>query len=192
MSRSHQLKEYIKYRRKAKSRHGVHSPFVYELAEKLLKKDSDSDNLILATSKHKKLVNKLIRYFGCRNILWITNKNGEAETFIGIEKEGDNKIRLRTERFSFAAYHQYPDPDIILIDLPDPDDWSVAWEKYSSYLKGNSIILILSIHQSKKHTTVWNEIYANASVKLSLDLYRAGLLFFREAFLEKQHFVLKT
>ena len=48
--------EYIKYRWKAKARHGIHSPFVYDLMDKCLRtpiEKEDSDNLNDLFSAHK-------------------------------------------------------------------------------------------------------------------------------------------
>ena len=192
MSKRHQLIEYIKYRRKAKSRHGVHSPFVYELTENLLKKKTVDSNLVLATNRHKKLVNKIIKYFNCRHILWLTNRDGESETYIAIEQDGSGKMRLRTERFNFSQFTSYETPDLYLIDLHNPNDWKTAWEKYRPYLRSDSIVLITSIHHSKEHTVAWEHIFTDRNVKLSIDLFKIGLLFFKDEFKETQHFVLKS
>mgnify|MGYP007107592537 CR=1 FL=1 len=192
MSKAHQLRGYLKYRRKAMGRHGVHSPFVYELTEKFLKKKTEPANLILATSRHKKLINNIIAYFQCKHILWLTNKDGETETFISIEYETNNKIKLRTERFHFDQYTSSPQPDLYLFDLTHPSDWMNAWEKYKPHLKPNNMALISSIHHSKEHTQAWENIYSDKTVKLSVDLFKVGLLFFRKEFNEKQHFVLKS
>lgn len=192
MSKAHQIKQYLRYRGKAKNRHGVHSPFVYELTDKVLKKGALPDsNLILATSKHKKLVNKLIAHFGCRHILWITNREGETETFISIEQTGNNQVKLKTERFDFEHSENYPQPDLYLLDLDDANDVLQAWEKYKERIQPDNIVMVTSIHHSKDHTVAWNMICDDYVVKLSLDLYKVGLLFFREEFKEKQHFFLK-
>lgn len=190
MSKGHQFRKYISYRRKAKARHGVHSPFVYALSDYLLKSNVHTP-LILATSHHKKLVNKLISYFGCNNILWLTNKDGESETFLSIKRE-ENGVQLRTERFNYDQYKEYPAPDLYLFDLRAPGDWRLAWEKYKDKLSPNAILLIISIHHSQAHTEAWETISAATMVKMSIDLYRVGLLFFREEFKEKQHFVLRS
>ncbi len=173
-------------------RHGVHSPFVYGLTERLLKNKSDAGNLILATSRHKKLVNKIISYLQCKHILWLTNKDGETETFISIEYETNNKIKLRTERFNFDQFASYPEPDLYLIDLLHPSDWINAWEKYKPRIKPHTTVLITSVHHSKEHSNSWQNIHEDNAVRLSVDLFKVGLLFFKEELKEKQHFVLKT
>ena len=182
MTTRHRLKEYLKYLRKARSRHGIHSPVVYGFIENVLRNnDGLAASLILVTSRHKKLVNQLIAYFNCRNILWLTNHHGE-----------DGKAQVKSELFDAGAYDQYPQPDLILIDLRDPTDWRPAFDKFRFRLKQDSIVLINSIHHSKQHTEAWGEISEMEEVKLSLDLYKVGLLFFREEIREKQHFVLKS
>jgi len=192
VSRTHQLKEYLKYSRKASGRHGVHSPFVYELTEQLLKRRLPAANLMLATSRHKRMVNKIITYFGCKHILWITNKDGEAETYIAIEEGAGATVKLRTERFNFAEFSSYPAPELYLLDLAEPADWVTAWEKYKDRIRPDDIVLITSIHHSAAHTAAWEQVHTDDRIKLSVDLFKLGLLFFKEEFKEKQHFVLKA
>jgi len=192
VSKTHQLKQYLKYRRKAQGRHGVHSPFVYEFTENLLRKPTSPTNLILATRRHKKLVNKILTYFGCKRILWLTNKDGETETYISIEKVADGTINLSTERFDFNRFDAYQAPELYLLDLAEPGDWTVAWQKYKNKIRPGDIILITAIHHSRAHTEAWEHLRSDSAVKLSIDLFRVGLLFFREEFKEQQHFVLKA
>jgi hypothetical protein len=106
--------------------------------------------------------------------------------------EGDDgKARVKSQPFDAGAYEQYPQPDFILIDLRDPTDWQPAFDKFRFRLKQDSIVLLNSIHHSKQHTNAWEQISEMTEVKLSLDIYRLGLLFFRDEIKEKQHFVLK-
>ena len=127
----HALAEYIRYRLKAKTRHGVHSPFVFALIENILREKSAVP----------------------------------FETRLG------------------KYFHA---PVVIAGELPD--DWETALH----HIHGNkTILLIPGIHTSPLHSNRWNELIASGKVKLSIDLYKTGMLFFREEFKEKQHFVLR-
>ena len=53
------------------------------------------------------------------------------------------------------------------------------------------VILIRAPHATQESTARWDALRARSEVTLSLDLYKAGLLFFRKEFLTKQHFILK-
>ena len=66
------------------------------------------------------------------------------------------------------------------------DEWELN-EKYSK----NTIVVLRNIHQTKKQTKNWDSIINGSSVRLSIDLYDYGLLFFKDEFIEKQHFILK-
>ena len=133
MSVFHRFKQYLKYRIKAKSRHGVHSPFVYDFAEKVLRDKSD-----------KNLEARIIDYFGHSQILFL-------------------------ERNRLAEF-----------------------ERLHPKLNSQSVVIIRSIHESKTQTIEWEKIHSQPEVRLSIDLFKIGLLFFRDDFKVKQHFILKT
>lgn len=130
---AHAFFEYIKYRLKARSRHGVHSPFVYALIENVLNDKS-----------RKPLQEKLA-------------------------------VFLNTGK-------------IIQIDSEDPATWAGALKEINHE---ETVLLFPGIHSSPSHSTYWAELVADKRVKLSVDLYSTGLLFFRNEFKEKQHFVLQ-
>jgi hypothetical protein len=191
----HSIKEYLKYRRKAYSRHGVHSPFVYGFIENALRGKADPasslNKLVLVTSAHSKTINRMIGYFNCRNILWLTNRNGDKETYLSITPGSDDNMQISSRRFDYDARAEYPSPDMLLIDLEDPSDWEVAFDKYRELLMPESVVLVNSIHESRYHTAAWDRLKASEQAKLSIDIFRVGLLFFREEFAEKQQFILK-
>ncbi|HSF44501.1 MAG TPA: class I SAM-dependent methyltransferase [Chitinophagaceae bacterium] len=53
-----------------------------------------------------------------------------------------------------------------------------------------SIIIFDDIHWSSEMETAWEKIRNDERVKLSIDLFFIGLVFFRKAFKEKQHFTI--
>lgn len=125
----HAFAQYIKYRLRARNRHGVHSPFVYALNDALQKDKT-----------HNSLQDKLLTYFA------------------------GNK---------FIVLFPYPPGWIINGATPD------------------TVLFLPGIHQTAQHTDKWNELIASPHVKLSIDFYKAGLLFFSEDFKEKQNFIIR-
>jgi hypothetical protein len=55
----------------------------------------------------------------------------------------------------------------------------------------DEVILVPSIHSSATGSAAWTQLIGNTHVKLSIDLYGIGLLFFNKEFKEQQHFILK-
>lgn len=126
----HAFIQYVKYRWKAKGRHGVHSPFVYKFIEDGLQK-------INANS----LEELLTIYFG-EDMRLIANGN-------------------------------------------------IASQLIRQYADANKVVAIKNIHSTAQDTQQWLALAHNEQVKLSIDLFEYGLLFFNKEFKEKQHFVLK-
>jgi predicted O-methyltransferase YrrM len=54
-----------------------------------------------------------------------------------------------------------------------------------------SVLIFDDIHWTAEMESAWKEISSHPSVTLSIDLFFVGLVFFREEFREKQHFVLR-
>jgi predicted O-methyltransferase YrrM len=54
-----------------------------------------------------------------------------------------------------------------------------------------SIIVFDDIHWSREMETAWEKISKDERVKLSIDLFFIGLVFFRKEFREKQHFTIR-
>lgn len=54
-----------------------------------------------------------------------------------------------------------------------------------------AVVVVDDIHWSKGMEAAWNEIRMNARVKVSIDLYDMGVVFFDEE-LNKQHFILRV
>ncbi len=58
-------------------------------------------------------------------------------------------------------------------------------------INSNSIIVFDDIHWSKGMEQAWAKIKAYPEVRLSIDLFFAGIVFFKEDFKHKQHFTLR-
>lgn len=129
----YRLKAYLRYRREARGRHGVHSPFVFDFIEKGLR------------SNPSRTLQQKIRDYFSGSLL--------------VECPAEASDQWMTDALSKAT----------------PD----------------TIILLNGIHRSAHHTSKWETLRQHPSVRLSIDLFDLGLLFFRDAFKEKQHFILK-
>jgi len=57
-------------------------------------------------------------------------------------------------------------------------------------LTSNSIVVVDDIRWSQDMEDAWKEMKANRRVSVSLDLFRCGILFFRQG-IAKQHFMLR-
>lgn len=66
------------------------------------------------------------------------------------------------------------------------------WASFFEARKPGQILIARCIHRNKKNNEYWDELRQMPDVKLSIDFFSLGLLFFNPEFKEPQHFVLKS
>ncbi len=167
----HAFVQYLKYKRKAQGRHGVHSPFVYTFVEEALQDKNGALNA----------------------------KIGGADNYAQQGHYGQLVTRIKA-LYSYQSLIKIPPPadftpggpyDMLLFKPGDNPNWSADLEKYGHLVANEGMAIISGIHTTAQHTTQWNQCCDNALVTLSIDLYGMGLLLFNKDFKVKQHFVLK-
>jgi len=179
-----QLKEYWRYRRAAKGRHGVHSPAVYRFIEEALrpaaKRFANTQEYISdagAVWQADMLLRRIVQHFRFREIVIPAVNGGQMQLF----------------HASQASYHQNHEGYDRLFHWQSfaPEIWSRGFEGTEPYWGPRDVVAIDGIHQSAAHVAAWKALCERAGARLSIDLFRVGLLFFSDDFKERQHFVLK-
>ena len=170
----HEARQYLQYRWAAKGRHGTHSPFVYAFVEDMLLHTHDEDMLM----------KNMRQYFRFKNLseYTLTPPAQPTVVFTKVHETSDSGRLQKTSGLSFNRL-------CILNGSPAPG--SKLLQHYMADMQPNEVLLIKPLHKTEAHTQQWNELKDDPRVKLSIDLFSMGLLFFRDEFKEKQHFVLK-
>ena len=184
------LVEFIKYKWKASGRHGIHSPFIYDLIEngirtRIIKAEfhpNDSKNIYF-----QKLVFKLLRYFKPQHVLIDENKEITSWKNFFQENFKDLKIQLNTEEFNDLSNNE--EFDIIFIS-----DATNLFEKVSKlipYFGNDTILIVYGIRNQQLVFKEWRKLCEMKTFHVSIDFFHSGLLIFRSQ-QEKEHFTLKT
>ena len=124
---------------------------------------------------------------GCKETFDVAKENFSRLKLHNIETFND-KIetalpeilnRIGKVDFSFVdAHHQY-------------EATIKQFELLLAYRHENTILVFDDIYWSAGMTKAWLEIKAHPAVRLSIDIYKMGIVFFRKSFKNKVHFVLK-
>ena len=157
---------HIKFLTKATNQHGVHSPFVYNYVTKCLYSKAH-----VATNKSADIFLKSIPYFKSEKIKIDPNcrlyTNHIKKNFSGIE----------TNATVYDAFY-----------LEDIKNWKTNILKEET--KNSSWVFIDHIYKNKESTLHWNKLKKLKEVRVSIDLFYCGIIFFRKE-QEKEHFKIR-
>lgn len=250
-------RRYINYRRQAKNRHGVHSPFVYDLIEKVFKPKGwqnreaikslrkellrDHSQISIndlgagsrvdngASRKVSKLVKvsatplkeagllqRLVDFLGCKSILELGTNLGITTAVLASAKckphvvsiEGAPKLAERAvknleklnlnvqiisgsfEEKLALALGDLEKVDMAYIDGNHRKEPTLAYfNEISQKIHNDSVIVVGDIHWSDEMEEAWEEIKKNALVRVTVDIFDVGLVFFRRE-MTPEHFTI--
>jgi predicted O-methyltransferase YrrM len=106
-----------------------------------------------------------------------------------------NNIKLTEGNFDYtlpAALYHLPTVDFAFIDgnhRREPTENYFDWLLAKS--NNDSVFIFDDIHWSSEMEQAWNNIKDHVAVRCTLDLFFIGIIFFRQEFKEKQHFVIR-
>ncbi|CAN5396844.1 class I SAM-dependent methyltransferase [soil metagenome] len=252
----HQISAFLKYKKNAASKHGVHSPFVFDLVTKVFPQNGKIDlsensaeewrttclvnNSIInvtdlgtgnsgprkiseiasksaKSEKEGELIHRIIKHFQPKKLLELGTSLGITTIHQATATSFENFITLEgcpeTAAIAKSAFLKYNLPveirignfsetlDKALYDLEKPDyiffdgnhrekPTLEYFEKCLSHIHNDTLFIFDDIHWSEEMENAWEKIKQHEKVKLTIDLFHIGLVFFRAENREKEHFVL--
>ncbi len=187
------ITSYLKFLLKSTNQHGVHSPFVYDLVTrcfydtkkqvthksiKRLFKDYNGKRSINSL-KTTKLLSRLSSYFGYTKVAIADNSSDFVSKVLSI----DNSISI------VDLDKQNDLCDLIYVNLNTTNLNNL--EDLFSKTHNNSLIIVSNIYQSKENTSTWKKVKCLSAVRVTIDTYRLGFIFFRKEQV-KEHFAIRV
>jgi len=184
------------HQRKAKSRHGLHSPFVYRLVDKVIYDFSDKkvyaeiEKLALNGKKLNKTDKLLYRL--------IADKEPQTVWLLGKYKQLDQLIiqqaapQMQTKNINNPAdWNDVNPPQVIYLDAQlNPQSTMDYFNRILPKMQADTVLIINNIHENVLTQTSWNIIKSHQKVTASVNLFWMGLIYCRPGQV-KEDFLIK-
>jgi hypothetical protein len=185
--------EIIKYTWKAKGRHGIHSPFVYDLMDICFKIPVSRKKIVGFSAKtklHTSTLRCLIQLSKHLNQNVLLTEN-EIQTDIE-ELAKDLGLSWEIQDLSFFDLKEKEkDPSIMLLTMDKRDNSSsLKVDELLPLLDENSLILIDGIRANDLIYSQWKQLCEKQEFHFSADVFQFGILA-KRTFQVKEHFVLR-
>lgn len=190
------ISNHIKFLLKSTNEHGVHSPFVYDLVTKCFYKKSIYD-VSIASNKKIKLLYKLTAYFNFENILEVGNSSssithamylGQPKAIIttierstNISEFIEDTINTSSDSYDLIFFNKNFQKEVIL-------DY---FETLLQTTHNDSVFVFDAIYASETMQHIWKTIKLHPQVKVTINTYHLGLVFFRKEQV-KEHFTIRV
>lgn len=174
-------KEKIKFCRKATNAHGLHSPFVFTfynaVKDRAKRTRFVSKNLNDFSKKENRIILAILHILKPAQVLvlsdeeqarcnWISILSNESQVSVS---QNINSLTLKPTIF-----------DLIILSKSFIINEKELISMLPSLISNDSVVIIPHIHASKNAISQWESLLEEKSVRVSIDLFFIGLLFFRK------------
>ena len=177
----------MQHRLKATTRHGLHSPFVYRLVDKVVY--DRTPKMLCADIENcpKELPNSVNSYSNPAKVdqliyRLVADMNPENRVSLGA-------ISPVTERYLLKAapeakiYSTLKDLveqiDLVVINSVEKEEINTDFNSCISVVHQDSMVVVNGIYRNKQTEEAWEAIKAHIQVTVTVDLFWVGLVFFR-------------
>ena len=152
--------------------HGVHSPFVFNfissvLNNKELKQEANYSN------KYRALLIRMVAFYMPVVVIELEITPSNKANVLDEIENADTIGLLYIKQNKNAA------------------DLMVYFNAAIKKINTHSILIFDGIHDSKEMEASWEKIKMHKEVKLTIDLFELGIVFFRQEQLEKENFIIR-
>ena len=172
------LKEKIVFYWRAKSSHGLHSPFVYSLYTSISKNAKSiklqNDNFGFFSKKQTRILIALFQFLKPNKVLIINNTDQVWAKYLS----KNCQIKYCNQITELAKESKKFDLIILSNNLLISDKEIIS--QLPLIISNNSVVIIPHVHASKQSIKQWNNLIKEEMFSLSLDLFFVGVLFFRK------------
>lgn len=185
--------EIIKYTWKAKGRHGIHSPFVYDLLDNCFKIPVSRKKITKVSTKlnvHTSTLTCLIQLSKhLNNSLLLT------ESTIQTDIEGmavDLGLSSSIQNLSFFDQKEKEKNQSIMLLTMNKSNKDILYKvnEFLPFLEENSLILIDGIRTNDQFHSQWKQLNEKTDFHFSADVFHFGILA-KRSFQVKEHFILR-
>jgi predicted O-methyltransferase YrrM len=174
----------------------------------------------LKSPKYAQLLYRLGRYFQPATILELGTSLGITTAYLAkaapearlITMEGSGSVAaIANEQFTKlnlqqvesrlgnfdetlpALLREHPEPfDFVFVDGNHTKEATLRYFKLLlTHMQPQTVLIFDDIHWSKGMEEAWNEIKQHEKVRLTIDLFFVGLVFFRSEQLAQEHFIIR-
>lgn len=176
------------------ARYSAHPPFVNRMLFRLVKHFKPGNMLELGTSlgistayqAAASLDAPLVTIEGCPQVAHLA-----AQHFKMMNIENVALLEGRFDEMLPVALENFEKLDYVFVDGNHRKEPTLAYfEKCLEYAHMGSVFVFDDIHWSASMEAAWEEIKAHPKVKITVDLFFFGVVFFREEQQVKEHFTL--
>ncbi|CAM3985246.1 hypothetical protein MUGA111182_20360 [Mucilaginibacter galii] len=171
------------HQRKATSRHGLHSPFVYRMVDEVIydfsnkkvyaeiEKTAKADKKLTSTDK---LLYRLVKK-PQKSTVWILGKHRVLDAII-LQHAAPRILKLNIE----DNWKEIALPEAVFIDASlNPQSTIDYFNRMLPKMQLDTLLIVNNIHENRLTKTAWNVMKSYAKVTASVSLFWMGLIYCR-------------